>query len=296
MSQTDSPLKLLVRETIRDIAAWLLKAEVVDTEAINIELTTESPRVDLLFRLWFADGHRCLFHLEFQGRSSKPAMPRRQLNHLSRLALQEEWPFILESFVLYTDEYAGANDTGYHQIKRRDGSPVLTWNYTPIHLWRESAETILELDRPGIIPLMGLMKFQHPETTLPEMVRQIQQEPDESKREFLFTSLLSLLQNEEYSLMLEKLIETDESLIDSPYLRRLKKQTALENSRSHTLKVVIKRFNPPIQTYQLIEHNLEHVDSLETLEKLFAAALDADTTESFLQSLMATVSAPMPPS
>ncbi len=54
MSQTDSPLKLLVRETIRDIAAWLLKAEVVDTEAINIELTTESPRVDLLFRLWFA--------------------------------------------------------------------------------------------------------------------------------------------------------------------------------------------------------------------------------------------------
>ena len=39
MSQTDSPLKLLVRETIRDIAAWLLKAEVVDAEAINIELS-----------------------------------------------------------------------------------------------------------------------------------------------------------------------------------------------------------------------------------------------------------------
>ena len=67
-------------------------------------------------------GRIAAISLEFQGRSSKPAMPRRQLNHLARLALQEEWPFTLESFVLYTDEYAGANDTGHHQIKRRDGN------------------------------------------------------------------------------------------------------------------------------------------------------------------------------
>jgi hypothetical protein len=294
MSQTDSPLKLLVRETIRDIAAWLLNADVLEVESLNIELTIESPRVDLLFRLWFNDGQHCLFHLEFQGRSSKPAMPRRQLNHLSRLALQEEWPFTLESFVLYTDEYAGANDTGYHQIKRRDGTPALMWQYSPVHLWREPAESILKLDRPGIIPLMGLMKIQHPQETFPEMIRQLHREPDETKREFLFTSLLTLMKNEEYSLMLEQLMNTDELLIDSPFLRRLQIRTTLKSSRSHIMQVILKRFNPPVQTYLHIEGDLNQIDNPETLEQLFAAALDAHSTESFMQTLQTIVSTPTP--
>jgi hypothetical protein len=110
MSATDIPLKLLARQNIHDIASWLLGRDIVTAEELSIELATQTPRVDLVFQLTLRDSQTCLFHLEFQGRRSKPSMPRRQLNHLSRLSLQYDWPLILESFVLYIEKYAGHDD------------------------------------------------------------------------------------------------------------------------------------------------------------------------------------------
>lgn len=205
MSETDSPLKLWARENIHDLAAWLLGQEVVAAEEDNVELTTEiPPRIGLVFRLHLADQRTCLFHLEFQGRRSRPEMPWRQLDHLTRLVLRSGSPLLLESFVLYTEKYAGTQDVGYHEITRLDGSPALAWRYTPIHLWREPAEPLLEVDRPGIIPLAGLMQIQHPETTLPQMVERVRAVPDESRRSSLFTSLLALMQDKEHVIMLER--------------------------------------------------------------------------------------------
>lgn len=87
MTESDEPLKLLLRYAITDIASWLLGQEVVMAEELNIELATPTPRLDMLYEVTLVDGRTCLFHIEFQGRRSRPAMPRRQLNHLSRLAI-----------------------------------------------------------------------------------------------------------------------------------------------------------------------------------------------------------------
>lgn len=244
----------------------------------------------MVFQLTLANGRDCLFHLEFQGRRSQPAMPMRQLNHLSRLALLGERPSALESFVLYVEKYAGNQDNGVHLIARLDGSPAISWYYTPVHLWRQPAEPLLALDKPGIIPLMGLMDIQIPEVTIPHMVEQIQHEPEESKREFLFSTLLALMDNKEYLIMIENLLETDDLYLDTPYLRRLRKQTKLED----ILEAVAVRLNPPVQVYRSIEQQLPQVSEFEDVQRLFVIALTAASIDDFLVSLNAILEAQAP--
>ena len=55
------------------------------------------------------------------------------------------------------------------------------------------AESLLVKGKRGIIPLMGLMNIQQPGTTIPQMVEQVEAEPDEEKRQVLFGSLLALM-------------------------------------------------------------------------------------------------------
>jgi len=298
MSETDQPLKILARQYICDVASWLLGQKVVAAEEANVELTIEtSPRVDLIFHLKLADGRLCLFHLEFQGRRSRPAMSRRQLNHLSRLALRQNWPMVLESFVLYVEKYTGSRDKGHYQIERLDGSPALGWNYTPVHLWREPAEPLLALDRPGLIPLMGRMQIQRPETTLPAMVKQIQSEVDETKRQGLFSSLLALMDDEECLAMLERLIEADELILDTPFLRRLRKQARTEGlstglqqgqiqaHRDDILQAIEVRLDLSLRAYREIERRLAQVSDVALLRQLFTAALQAKSLDAFTVAL-----------
>ncbi|HEX6383118.1 MAG TPA: hypothetical protein VF177_00475 [Anaerolineae bacterium] len=281
MSATDLPLKLLARQHIIDIAGWLLGKDVVTAEELNVELTTQAPRVDLVFRLALADGRTCLFHLEFQGRRSRPAMPHRQLNHLSRLALQHDSLSILESFVLYVEKYAGNEDDGSYQVERLDGSPAISWFYTPVHLWREPAEALLAIDKPGIIPLIGLMRIQQPEVTLPEVVKRLQAESDIVKRRNLFNALLALMEDEEHLAMLEKLVESDEILLDTPFLRRVRNEVSV----NYILETVAVRLNPPVQVYRDFEKKLAMVNDTETLRQIFTVALTADTVETFMSAL-----------
>jgi hypothetical protein len=283
MSDSDNPLKVLARQNILDLASWLLGQEVLEAKEANIELTVdEPPRVDDIFDVKLADGRTCTLHFEFQGRRSRPAMPRRELNHLARLVLRNEWPFWLESFVIYVEKSAGRSDTGQYQINRLDGSPVISWNYTPILLWQESAETILTVGKPGIIPLVGLMRIEQPSKTLPQVVKTIRSEPDRVKQDSLFTLLLSLMRNEEYITMLERLIESEEILEEGPFLRRLRQRAEKETRRDDTLQVIVERFDPADDVYNEVESRLMQIDDLAQLHELFTAALRSPELNSFM--------------
>ena len=208
-------------------------------------------------------------------------MPHRQLNHLSRLALQQDTTPFLESFVLYVEKYAGSEDIGSYQIDRLDGGPAISWSYTPVHLWREPAEELLTVDKPGIIPLIGLMKIEQPEVTLPRVVDRLQLEPDTVRRRNLFNALLALMEDEKHLAMLEKLVESDEILLDTPFLRRVRNEVSV----NYILETVAVRLNPPIQVYRDIEKKLAMVNDTEALQQIFTAALTADTIETFTNIL-----------
>jgi hypothetical protein len=282
MSNTDEPLKALVEDNILDVASWLLGVEVIAAEDASGELTTTTPIVDMLFRLRLADQRICLFHLEFQGRRSKPEMERRQLNHLSRLALRNEWPVALESFVLYVEKNAGNNDTGQYQLSRLDGSSAIAWHYTPIHLWKEPAERLLQVKRRGIIPLMALMDIQQPERTLPEMVRRLQAEPDEGKRHQLFTSLFSLLNDEEYFKMIDTLLESETFRLDTPFLRRIRQEAKQEAKKENILDFVKERYHPDEQILLEIQERLATIQDTQKLDQLFKKSIRTDALIDFL--------------
>lgn len=137
MSATDHPLKVLVQRFGRDFAEWLLDTEVLSVEPVNVELTTETLRVDTLLRVVQANGAVVLLHIEFQGRRSFPAMALRQLGYLSQLVIAHGIETKLRSVVLYTERHAGQNDAGLFQVEDGHGNVTLEWRYTPILLWRE---------------------------------------------------------------------------------------------------------------------------------------------------------------
>jgi len=182
---------------------------------------------------------------------------------------------------LYVEKYAGRNDTGQYQIDRLDGTPALAWNYTPIHLWREMAESLLTIDRHGIIPLIGLTNIQQPSTILSQAVAHIRAVEDEAKRQLLFASLLALMSDEEHIAMIEKLVESDELLTNTPYLRRIRREGQIDAKREATLEVLVKRLDPSAQIYLDIERQLQLITDLELLDELFSAVLDANTVEEF---------------
>ena len=236
-------------------------------------------------------------------------MPRRQLNHLARIALQETWPLILESFVLYTEPYAGSSDTGVHQLERLDGQPALSWQYTTIHLWREPAEPLLLSGKPGIIPIMGLMKIEQPQTTLPQMVQQIEAVPDAEKRGILFSSLLALISDEELLAMAEQLIE-DDYMLDTPFMRRIRdqiksaqveaeqaqreaeqaqreaeqaqreaEQAGLVMRRADIVEIIVARLDPRVKALREIEQQLAQIEDLNKLQKVLVLASSANSVE-----------------
>jgi hypothetical protein len=124
---------------------------------------------------------------------------------------------------------------------------------------------------------MGLMRIQQPEITLPKMVERLQTEPNLVKRQNLFNALLALMGNEEYLAMLEKLVDSNDLLLDTPFLRRIRNQTKVEA----ILRAVIVRLNPPVQLYQDIENKISVIKESEKLDALFTAALTTDSIEVF---------------
>jgi predicted transposase YdaD len=187
------------------------------------------------------------------------------------------------------EKYAGGNDTGQYQINRLDGTPALAWNYTPIHLWRQTAESLLTIDRQGIIPLISLTDIQQPNIILPQVVERLKAEVDEGKRLLLFANLLALMSDEEHIAMIKNIVESDELLTDTPYLRQIRRegreeglqQGLIEAKQSAILKTVVKRFNPLTQQYMQLEHQIKQITDLELLDELFTAVLDANTVEEF---------------
>jgi predicted transposase YdaD len=224
MAETDTPLKIFTRYFIKDVAAWLLQRTVLAAHELSTELASEPLYADLLFELTLDDGQDVLLHLEFQGRSSSPSMPLRELLYLARLTAKYNLPKVLESFVIYVEKNAGSADTGSYQVMRLDGSPAIAWRYTPIALWKTPANVLLALEKPSVVPLAALMKIEDPKATAEKMVEIVHRVENEEERRLLWASTISLMSNKECLEMIQQLIGNDTLLLDTPFLMELREK------------------------------------------------------------------------
>lgn len=309
MAETDSPLKLLVSEGILDFAAWLLHADVQDAQPLNVELPGENLTVDLAYRIRLRDARETLLHLEFQGPRSREPMWWRMLTYMPRLARLYRLP--LCSVVLYVGRGAGTDDQGSHEVLGPDGMPALTWRYHAIRLWEMPAETLLRLDRPALLALVGQTRLTAPAVVLPEVVRRLRQVPDVMLQRRFLTALTALLTDEEMITMVESLIDRDDVLLDTPFLRRLREESqragreegrqegreegrqegrqegheiglqegrqegrrlgTLLTWRRSILDSLVTRLDPPASVYQQVADHLEQLTDEATLAALFKA-------------------------
>jgi hypothetical protein len=282
MAATDSPLKRLVSTFITDFAAWLLKAEVREARALNVALPAETLEADQVFRVILYDGREVLLHIEFQGRRSAVPMQWRMLEYIARLAAT--YRLELLSVVFYVGRGAGAQDTGRYQVQSPAGAATIAWQYEVIRLWQMPAEEFLRLDRPALLALVGQTRMGQPEAVLPTVVTRLRQEPDGERRHQLLTGLLALLLTEEWIRMVERLLEEDWLINESPFLQRLLRERALATRRDDILEVLVVRFALSGAVYDQVAQRLATLTEAQ-LSGLLRAALQSTQLADFLAIL-----------
>jgi predicted transposase YdaD len=224
MAKTDNPLKQLVTAFIHDFAAWLIGVEVQEAVPRPVELPTSLDPIqsDQVFHVTLADGRTVILHIEFQARSTHKPMPLRVHDYMVRLS---DVYRDMEIFhvVFYVGQGAGRHDTGEHQLFAPDGSVRLAWRYQVIRLWEMEAEQLLALGRPALLALVGQTRIARPDVILPQVIETFKTVTDREQQYRLLSAFVTLISDEEVLTMVEKLLEDEELLIDTPFLRRLRK-------------------------------------------------------------------------
>jgi predicted transposase YdaD len=279
MAATDSPLKHLVSAFITDFAAWLLQTPVREARPLSAELPAATLAADQVFQVMLATGQPLLLHLEFQGHGSRPPLPWRMLEYMARLAYTHR--LAMRSVVFYVGRGAGADDTGHHQITDLDGTATLLWRYQVMRLWQMPADELLALESPPLLPLVGQTRIDQPAVVLPAVVARLRRVPDAERRGRLLTALLALLPEEEMIGMVERLLEHDALLLDTPYLRRIREEGALAMRRRDILQALELRFGPQEALSQQVAQQLDRIADEALLERLFAAAIQSGTAAEF---------------
>ena len=289
MATTDSPLKHLVNAFITDFAAWLLQFPVREARPLNVELTATTLAADQVFHVTLATGQPLLLHLEFQGLGSRPPLSWRMLEYMARLAYTHR--LAMRSVVFYVGRGAGADDTGHHQVTDLDGTATLLWRYQVMRLWQMPAEELLALETPALLALVGQTRIDQPAVVLPAVVARLRRVPDAERRGRLLTALLALLPEEEMITMVERLLEHDALLLDTPYLRRIRRrwrgreEGALAMRRRAILQALELRFGPPEVVSHQVAEQLDRITDEALLERLFAAAIRSGTAAEFQVTL-----------
>jgi hypothetical protein len=151
------------------------------------------------------------------------------------------------------------------------------------------AQALLEMDRPALLPLVGQTRIDDPGQVLPQTVARIRAVADREMRGRVLTLFRTLLSEQEWIEMAEKLIEQDELLLDTPYMRRLREEGRQEGTlltlRRTILNTLTLRFDPPASIYQRVERSLDTIADPSQLERLHAAAIQCQAMDDFERAL-----------
>jgi hypothetical protein len=281
MAKTDNPLKQLVTAFIGEFASWLLGTEVREAVPRPTALPTSPAEIqpDLVVHTTLADGRAIVLHIEFQGRTSHKPMPLRMLEYRVRLVdVYRDTP--IYSVVFYVGQGAGTHDTGQHQMHAPDGRVNLAWQYEVIRLWEMDAEQVLAMGRPALLALVGQTRITQPEVVLPQVIDTFKTVPDREQQYRLFNAFVDLMGDEELLTMVEKMLENEELLIDTPFLRRMQRERE-QTMRQNILEILQMRFSLTAEHGQQIKAVLEQMTGEPRLHALFQAAVQLERLAAF---------------
>ena len=326
MAELDNPLKVLITEFSIPFAAWLLGVPVQSVRLLNVEFPGTPLRSDLFFEVIDKQGRKLLLHIELQGRRSHKPMPFRQLEYMVQIAIRELTLPLgvasprLHSVVIYTGG-AGQDDDGHYTVYGLGETASLSWQYQVIRLWEMKAADLMGLGEvePALLALLGQTQLEQPEVVLPQAIQRIRQVSDKLEKGRILTALVSLLRGDEVITMVEKLLELeDDVLLNTPYLRRIRRQGWEEGVqigrqegvqegmqlgrqegrqlgrqegvvvgqeiglRQAILEASLRKFNPSAIAYRQLGQWLEQIHQPLALQRVLLALLDVAEMEGLL--------------
>jgi hypothetical protein len=113
-----------------------------------------------------------------------------------------------------------------------------------IQLWQLEAETLLTLNRPALLALIGQTRIRQPEQTIPQAVAQLVQGTSGEQRERLLAELLLLCTDKEIAAMAEQIITRDYGLPETPMMRKLREQGRDQGQMELLLRLLTRRCGP----------------------------------------------------
>lgn len=128
------------------------------------------------------------------------------------------------------------------------------------------------------------------------MFEQIKAVPNTETQHRLLIELLALLTDERIIKMVENLIEQEEWILDTPFLRRIRSQVeeALrkglekgkrEERRQSILELLLLRYDPSAKDYLDVQDTLSSIWSSEILTDIFKITASADDFATFSRTL-----------
>jgi hypothetical protein len=151
------------------------------------------------------------------------------------------------------------------------------------------SEELVEMDKPTLLGLIGQTQITEPETLLPKVVKMVKTLPKVEMQKRLFTEMLLLIEDKEVLKMLERLIENENLLLNTPMMRRLRTQGfeeglekgGLNKSHADILKIVDVRFQPQSPLRQQFEQQLALIVNETMLDMLLMTAVQCQTIVEF---------------
>jgi len=256
-------------------------------EHLETQLTTvDIRRMDSLSKV-LLDGQTVLVHCEFQrGDSTHRKMELRNVGYLGRIHEQFGVPIL--SHVIYLGPNAGKNDTGtyFHGIP---GYRYLV-EYQVIRLIELDGQAVFELQQPGLMPLVPLMRPPAGIDGL-EWANQCHEATkalpvDAATRsnllvaQWVLCGIIHTLESISHFL-------TEDIMQGSSTYQYIIEQGIERGARKNALEslfdVLDVRFDA--SAVQAVKPTLERIDDLQRLKQLLRAALQAKSLESFRHTL-----------
>jgi predicted transposase YdaD len=175
------------------------------------------------------------------------------------------------------------------------------------------AEELIALQRPALLPLVGQTRIDNPAVIIPEVVSTLKTVSNAALRGHLFSGLLALVNDEEITKMIDRLVEKEELLTNTPFLRRIREEARTEaliegrvegrvegraegraegliegiqiSRRQDILDLLVWRFDPPASLYQQIEKVLATITDVTILQMLHKTAAQAPDLAEFQSTL-----------
>lgn len=181
----DSNMKQLVRDFAQDYISFLVEGATFESE-LNAHLPRRSLDADTLIKVR-RKRRVFLIHMEFQARNEKE-MPLRVCEY--NLQATRKYKLPVSSFVFYLQRDGTVPESPF-VLRIPEGEEVHRFNYHPIEVYTISSDVLRQAGLPGLLPLLPLTRDGACQRVVEELIEDVEQVKDETKRKNLLTAGLN---------------------------------------------------------------------------------------------------------